>query len=393
MSWRRAQLSELVWLLQREAGALTDAMAADLAKPELEGWLTDIAAVRRDIQGVIRAVGSWANPRRVPVPWTLWPGRAEVVPEPLGTVLVIGPWNYPVRCLVLPLAFAIAAGNTAAVKPSELAPATSALLAELLPSYLDPRAVVVAEGGPAVADALLQQRWDHIFFTGSGRVGRLVMAAAARHLTPVTLELGGKNPAIVDHSADIEVAARRLVWGKFLNVGQTCVAPDYVLVHKSVEERLLAALAHQITDFYGPDPRLSPALGRVVNEAHMNRLLGMLEASKGRVVTGGSSNAAERYLSPTVLAEVAWDDPVMRDEIFGPVLPVLSYENVGEALSALKRTGETARTVRLRQQRRPGRAGHRRVIVRLCLCEPQRSTARRARVAVRWGWRQRDGRV
>ncbi len=336
MSWRRAQLSELVWLLQREAGALTDAMAADLAKPELEGWLTDIAAVRRDIQGVIRAVGSWANPRRVPVPWTLWPGRAEVVPEPLGTVLVIGPWNYPVRCLVLPLAFAIAAGNTAAVKPSELAPATSALLAELLPSYLDPRAVVVAEGGPAVADALLQQRWDHIFFTGSGRVGRLVMAAAARHLTPVTLELGGKNPAIVDHSADIEVAARRLVWGKFLNVGQTCVAPDYVLVHKSVEERLLAALAHQITDFYGPDPRLSPALGRVVNEAHMNRLLGMLEASKGRVVTGGSSNAAERYLSPTVLAEVAWDDPVMGDEIFGPVLPVLSYENVGEALSALK---------------------------------------------------------
>ena len=169
VSWRRAQLSELVWLLEREAGALTDAMAADLAKPELEGWLTDVAAVRRDIEGVIREVGSWANPRRVPVPWTLWPGRAEVVPEPLGAVLVIGPWNYPVRCLVLPLAFAIAAGNTVAVKPSELAPATSALLGELLPSYLDPQAVVVAEGGPEVADALLQQRWDHIFFTGGGR--------------------------------------------------------------------------------------------------------------------------------------------------------------------------------------------------------------------------------
>jgi aldehyde dehydrogenase (NAD+) len=334
--WRRAQLSELVWLLEREAGALTDAMAADLAKPELEGWLTDVAAVRRDIEGVIREVGSWANPRRVPVPWTLWPGRAEVVPEPLGTVLVIGPWNYPVRCLVLPLAFAIAAGNTAAVKPSELAPATSALLAELLPSYLDPQAVVVSEGGPEVADALLQQRWDHIFFTGGGRVGRLVMAAAARHLTPVTLELGGKNPAIVDHSADIEVAARRLVWGKFLNAGQTCVAPDYILVHKSIEEPLLAALVHQITHFYGADPRLSPAFGRIVNEAHMDRLLGVLEASKGRVVTGGRSNAAERYLSPTVLAEVSWDDPVMQDEIFGPVLPVLTYENVGEALSALK---------------------------------------------------------
>ncbi len=335
VSWRRAQLSELIWLLRREAGALTDAMAADLGKPEFEGWLTDIAAVRRDIEGITRHVASWAAPRRVPVPWTLWPGRAEVVPEPLGAVLVIGPWNYPVRCVVLPLAFAIAAGNTTAVKPSELAPATSALLAELLPSYLDQRAVIVAEGGHAVADALLQQQWDHIFFTGSGQVGRLVMAAAARHLTPVTLELGGKNPAIVDHSADVEVAARRIVWGKFLNAGQTCVAPDFVLVHKSVEEPLLSALAKRVAAFYGADPRLSPAFGRVVNAAHMARLLEMLSATKGRVVTGGSSDAAERYLSPTILAEVGWDDPSMQDEIFGPVLPVLSYENIGEVLTAL----------------------------------------------------------
>ena len=222
------------------------------------------------------------------VPWTLWPGRAEVVPEPLGAVLVIGPWNYPVRCLVLPLAFAIAAGNTAAVKPSELAPATSALLAGLLPSYLDERAVAVAEGGPQVADALLEQRWDQFFSPAAARVGRLVMAAAARHLTPVTLELGGKNPAIVDHSADIEVAARRLAWGKFLNAGQTCVAPDYILVHKSIEEPLLAALVDQVSDFYGADPRLSPALGRVVNDAHMERLLELLKATKGRVVTGGA---------------------------------------------------------------------------------------------------------
>jgi aldehyde dehydrogenase (NAD+) len=335
VSWRRAQLNELVWLLRREAGALTDAMAADLGKPELEGWLTDIAAVRRDIEGVARHVASWSAPRRVPVPWTLWPGRAQVVPEPLGAVLVLGPWNYPVRCVVLPLAFAIAAGNTAAVKPSELAPATSALLAELLPSYLDPRAVIVAEGGHGVADALLQEQWDHIFFTGSGQVGRLVMAAAARHLTPVTLELGGKNPAIVDHSADVDVAARRIVWGKFLNAGQTCVAPDYVLVHKSIEEQLLYALAKRVTGFYGADPKLSPAFGRVVNAAHMARLVEMLSATKGRVVIGGSSDAAERYLSPTILAEVSWDDPVMQDEIFGPVLPVLGYENIGEVLGAL----------------------------------------------------------
>jgi aldehyde dehydrogenase (NAD+) len=310
-------------------------MAADLGKPELEGWLTDIAAVRRDIEGVRRQVASWAAPRRVAVPWTLWPGRAEVVPEPLGAVLVIGPWNYPVRCLVLPLAFAIAAGNSAAVKPSELAPATSAVLAELLPSYLDDRAVAVVEGGPAVADALLQQPWDHIFFTGSGRVGRAVMAAAARQLTPVTLELGGKNPAIVDHSADLGTAARRIVWGKFLNAGQTCVAPDYVLVHKSVEEPLIRALVKQVAAFYGADPRLSPAFGRVVNNAHLQRLLGMLESTKGRLVAGGNANEGDRYLSPTVLAEVSWDDPVMQEEIFGPVLPVLSYDNISEALSGI----------------------------------------------------------
>jgi aldehyde dehydrogenase (NAD+) len=310
-------------------------MADDLGKPELEGWLTDIAAVRRDIQGIVRQVGSWAAPRRVPVPWTMRPGRAEVVPEPLGTVLVIGPWNYPVRCVALPLAFAIAAGNTVAVKPSELAPATSALLAELLPSYLDERAVTVAEGGPTVAATLLQQQWDHIFFTGSGRVGRLVMAAAAHHLTPVTLELGGKNPAVVDHSADIDVTARRLVWGKFLNAGQTCVAPDHILVHKSVEEPLLAALVRWVGAFYGADPRLSPALGRVVNDAHLGRLVEMLGSTKGRVVTGGSWDAATRFMAPTVLAEVSRDDDVMQDEIFGPILPVLSYENIGEVLATL----------------------------------------------------------
>ena len=336
VAWRCDQLAELTRLLRHEVPTLTDAMATDLGKPELEGWLTDIAAVRRDIEGILHHVARWAAPRPVAVPWTLWPGRAQVVPEPLGAVLIISPWNYPVRCLVLPLAFAIAAGNTAAVKPSELAPATSAALAKLLPSYLDDRAIEVAEGGPEVAESLLDQRWDHIFFTGSGRVGRLVMAAAARHLTPVTLELGGKNPAIVDASADLDVAARRIVWGKFLNAGQTCVAPDYVLVHSSVEEQFLGAVVARVRDFFGADPRLSPALGRVVNEAHMRRLLGMLRDTQARLVTGGGSLEAEHYLAPTVLAGVSWEDAVMQEEIFGPVLPVLAYNELGEALSALK---------------------------------------------------------
>jgi aldehyde dehydrogenase (NAD+) len=335
LEWRREQLSALVRLLRDEAGALTDAMAADLGKPELEGWLTDVAAVRHDIEGALRHLGTWASPRRVRVPWRLWPGQAEIVPEPLGAVLVIGPWNYPVRCVVLPLAFALAAGNTAAVKPSELAPATSAALARLLPEYLDERAVSVVEGGPKVAEGLLRQRWDHIFFTGGAKVGRLVMAAAARHLTPVTLELGGKNPAIVDQGVDVEVAARRIVWAKFLNAGQTCVAPDYVLVDARVQEPLLAAMAKTLNKFYGSDPQQNGAFGRVVNDAHMARLLKMLQSTKARVVTGGGSAASDRYLAPTLLADLEWDDAVMEEEIFGPVLPVISYGNLDEALVEL----------------------------------------------------------
>jgi len=336
LDWRREQLGGLVRLLRQDASTLTDAMAADLGKPELEGWLTDVAAVRRDIEGIHRHVDAWAAPRPVRVPWRLQPGRAQIVPEPLGAVLVIGPWNYPVRCLVLPLAFALAAGNAVAVKPSELAPATSAALAALLPAYLDGRAVSVIEGGPKVAEDLLRQRWDHIFFTGGAKVGRLVMAAAARYVTPVTLELGGKNPAIVDHSVDVDVVARRIVWAKFLNAGQTCVAPDYVLVDNRIEEPLLAAMTKTLAKFYGGDPHQSRAFGRVVNDAHMERLLKMLRATKARVVTGGASAASDRYLAPTVLADLNWDDPVMEEEIFGPLLPVLSYSHLDDALSELK---------------------------------------------------------
>ena len=262
-------------------------MAADLGKPELEG-VADRRSRRaqghRGDPAPPRQLGGFQAPPRCR-------GRSALAgprwyPEPLGAVLVIRPWNYPVRCLVLPLAFAIAAGNTVAVKPSELAPATSRALARLLPDYLDGEALKVVEGGPDVAAGLLEERWDHVFFTGSGRVGRLVMAAAARHATPVTLELGGKNPAIVDHTADAATAARRLAWGKFLNAGQTCVAPDYVLVDRRIEAQLLAELVRRVRDFYGPDPRTSPDLARIVNEAQVQRLQSLLEASKGRVVTG-----------------------------------------------------------------------------------------------------------
>ena len=337
LQWRRRQLDRLVLMLRHDAGTLTDAMAADMGKPELEAWLTDVAAVRRDIEGIARHLDGWAAPQAVPVPWPLWPGRAQTVPEPLGAVLVIGPWNYPVRCVVLPLAFALAAGNTAAVKPSELAPATSAVLARLLPAYLDDAAVSVAEGGPDVARSLLEQRWDHVFFTGSGRVGRLVMTAAARHLTPVTLELGGKNPAIVGSPRDVDVVARRLTWGKFLNAGQTCVAPDYALVARAAERPLVEAVVRQLSKFYGDGPGPSPDLARVVNQAHMDRLVGLVRATQGRVVVGGTWDGPSRYFAPTVVADVSWDDPLMQEEIFGPVLPIVTYDDIDDALVELNR--------------------------------------------------------
>jgi len=335
LAWRRNALSQLARMLRDEADQFTAAMAEDMGKPEVEAWLTDVAAVAKDIDGILHHLDGWAGGRQVAVPWTLRPGRAQVIPEPLGAVLVIGPWNYPVRCLVLPLAFALAAGNTVAVKPSELAPATSDVLARLLGRYLDPQAVAVAQGGPEVAQELLGQRWDHIFFTGGGRVGRLVMAAAAHHLTPVTMELGGKNPAIVDHTADVEVAARRLVWGKFLNAGQTCVAPDHVLVDRRVEGALLAAIVKRINQFYGDDPLTSGSLARVVNQAHLARLMELLATTKGRTVTGGTAVPGQLYLAPTVVADVSWDDPLMGDEIFGPVLPIVAYDSVDEVLGQL----------------------------------------------------------
>lgn len=335
LAWRHGQLQALVSMLRQGSQALTQAMHEDLGKPAVEAWLTDVAAVRKDVEVAEDHIDRWAAPRRVPVPWALQPAKAEVVPEPLGVALIIGPWNYPVRCLALPLAAALAAGNTVALKPSELAPATSSALARLVGEYLDPEAVTVVEGGPQVAQGLLGQRWDHIFFTGGGRVGRLVMQAAAAHLTPVTLELGGKNPALVTDQADIAAAARRIVWGRFLNAGQTCAAPDFVLVDEHAKERLVEALARRVREFYGAGPAHSADFGRVVNEAHVDRLMALLGRTAGKVVTGGEVDRAHRYLAPTIVSDVAWDDALMEDEIFGPVLPVVSYRALAEALEEL----------------------------------------------------------
>jgi aldehyde dehydrogenase (NAD+) len=312
---------------------ITAALAADLGKPWMEAFGAEVAFTVTEIDQALKHLDRWTSPTKVRVPMTLKPGSARVVPEPLGTVLVISPWNYPLQLLLAPLVPALAAGNTAVLKPSEVAPHTSDLIAELVPRYLDERAVQVVTGGVEETSALLQERFDHIFYTGSGTVGRLVMAAAAKHLTPVTLELGGKSPTIVAADADLDVAARRIAWGKFLNAGQTCVAPDYVLVEEQVEAPFLDALVTAIRDFYGDDPARSPDYCRIVNERHWNRLYALLDCEGYEAtVVGGTGDRVARYLAPTVLSGVKPDARVMQDEIFGPILPVLPVADVEEAI-------------------------------------------------------------
>ena len=331
LDWRRSQLKALRALLTERESELLDALSTDLGKPRLEAWATDIGFVINEIDHASKHLRRWTKPARVRTPMATKPSKARVVREPLGLVLIIAPWNYPVQLALSPLVGAIAAGNVAVLKPSEVASATSAVLARLLPEYLDPDAVAVVEGAVPETQALLAQRWDHIFYTGNGRVGRVVMEAATPHLTPVTLELGGKSPAIIDASANLEVAARRIAWGKFLNAGQTCIAPDYVLVARGLEDRFIELLRRCVFDFYGQDPKASPDFARIVNGAHFERLVKLLDS--GTPAVGGDHDATTRYIAPTVLRDVTPESPVMQDEIFGPILPVIPIADAAEGIA------------------------------------------------------------
>lgn len=340
-AWRQAQLRSLARGLRVAGSDLLDALATDLRRPTVEAWTTDLAPPAAEAAYLARHLEEWSWPARVRVPLHLQPGRAWVQPEPRGVVLVLAPWNYPVQLTLQPLAAALAAGNTVALKPSELAPATAAALASFVERHLDPQAVRVVLGGPEVAASLLSERWDHIFFTGSGTTAQKVLRAAAEQLTSVTLELGGKSPAIVTSSADVASAARRVAWGKFLNAGQTCVAPDYVAVQRDVAEAFCRALSQSITDFYGADPRNSPDFGRIINDRHLHRLAALLaQRGQARIVAGGQIVEAERYVAPTVLDGVGWDDPIMADEIFGPILPVLTFDDLDDLVATLNRRPE-----------------------------------------------------
>lgn len=333
LEFRLAQLRRLHDALETHEALLLRALEADLHRPGPEAWFSELALVASEIRHALRHLRTWMKPQRRSVPWLAWPGCAWVQPEPLGVALILGPWNYPVQLLLLPLVGAMAAGNCAVLKPSEFAPQSAEAIARLIGETFPEHYVAVCPGGRDVAEALLGERFDKIFFTGGATAGRAVMAAAARHLTPVTLELGGKCPCIVCADAPLEVTARRIAWGKFMNAGQTCVAPDFVLVESPLHQPLVGALQEAVREFYGDDPQQSPHYGRIVNRRHFERLSDLLGA--GRIVFGGQRNAETRYFAPTILTDVPLDAPVMQEEIFGPILPVLAFNNLEEALGLL----------------------------------------------------------
>jgi aldehyde dehydrogenase (NAD+) len=333
MEFRRAQLRKLLDALAARESDLLAALHADLRKSAVDAYTTELGFVLGEIRHAIRHLPAWMADDRRRTPLLAWPARAFVRPEPFGVALIIGPWNYPLQLLLAPLVAAIAAGNCCVLKPSEFAPHTAQAIDELIRATFAPDFITVVQGDHELAGQLLLEKHDKIFFTGGGSTGRAVMAAAARHLTPVTLELGGKSPCIVAADAPLEIAARRIVWGKFMNAGQTCVAPDHAFVDRRVAPAFLEALRNAIHDFHGEDPRQSAAFGRIINRRHFDRIVGLLDC--GRTVTGGSHDADDLYISPTVLTDVPPDAPVMREEIFGPVLPVVEFGDIGEVLAHL----------------------------------------------------------
>lgn len=312
-----------------------DALKQDLGKPLHEAYPAEVGLVYDELKHTISSLKRWAKPTKVSSPVVLWPVSAYRQPEPLGTALIISPWNYPFQLAISPLVGAIGAGCNVVMKPSELSPATSAVMAECLTAaFGDDGFVQVVQGDAEVSKALLAEKWDIIFFTGSTRVGQVVMEAAAKHLTPVVLELGGKSPTIIDEQVDLDIAARRVAWGKFYNAGQTCIAPDYVLVHKNVKSAFVDALGKTIREFFGENPQASADYARIISSRHFDRLLTLMKG--GTVAHGGQSDAASKYIAPTILTDVKLTSQLMQEEIFGPLLPILEVESIEAAIQFVK---------------------------------------------------------
>lgn len=330
VKFRKKQLIKLKEMITDNESQILAALRDDLNKSDMEGYLTEVGFVLNELDYMIKRLERFASPKAVKTPIAYFSSKSYIMSEPYGVVLILSPWNYPFQLTMAPLVGAIAAGNCVIIKPSEHSPHTTALIDELITEFFDERYIKVIQGEIPQTQVLLKEKFDYIFFTGGTSVGKIVMESAARHLTPVTLELGGKSPCIVEGDVDVELTAKRIAWGKFLNAGQTCVAPDYLLVHSNIKEAFLDALRMVIHDFYDGDPKESKHYARIINEKHFDRLLGLLDG--GDIVLGGEVDRGELYIAPTILDNVKSDHKLMNEEIFGPLLPIITYTHIEEAV-------------------------------------------------------------
>ncbi len=336
--FRIKQLQNLKKVIKKFEPRITKALNDDLGKPAFETYLSEVGFVLLDLSHSIKDLKKWMKPKRIKTPLILQPASSKIYYSPLGVNLIIAPFNYPFQLAISPLIAAIAAGNTAIIKTSELTPCVSEVVHELIDEAFESEYVAHIEGAVPETTLLLQQQFNHIFFTGSPRVGSIVMSAAAKHLTPVTLELGGKSPCVVEHDANIDIAVKRIVYGKFLNAGQTCVAPDYVMVHKDIKEEFIKALSARVSKTFGEDAATSKDYGRIINQHHLKRLVALIDNSK--VVVGGQYNEEDKFLAPTVMQNVSLHDKVMQEEIFGPILPVLEYNKLDDVFDVVKQLSQ-----------------------------------------------------
>lgn len=322
---RKEKLKKFSHVISLHENDIIEALHKDFGKPAFEAYLTEINVVQSDLKDTIKNIHAWAKPKKVRASILNFPSSDYIYTEPYGKTLIISPWNYPFQLAICPLIAAYAAGNSIVLKPSELTPHTSSLISKIIRETFDVKEVVAVLGDAEIAKSQLAKRWDYIFFTGSPAVGKEIAKAAAGNLTPVTLELGGKNPCIIDKNANLQIAAKRIVWGKFINAGQTCIAPDYLLIHKEVKTKFIRLLQQEIINAYGEDPKLSPDFTRIINKKHFLRLVGMIDEAK--TITGGIHDEESLYIAPTLIDEPSFDSAIMKDEIFGPLLPLISYEN------------------------------------------------------------------
>ena len=391
LAWRKAQLEAVRQLFLQNHDELCDALWKDLRRNVVDADLMDVDYNVKEADYALKHLDAWTTNERVHTPLVFQPGHVRIRRDPLGVTLIISAWNEPFMLLFAPLVAAFAAGNTAVLKPSEIATACSTAAARLVPKYFDPRAATVIEGAVPETTALLAQKWDLIFFTGSPGVGKIVHEAAAKHLTPCVLELGGKNPTIVHSSADLKTAARRIAYGRYMNSGHICTAPDHVLIWPEVKDAFVKCMAEAVREFYGEDPKASPDYGRVINQANFDRLARLL--SSGKAAVGGQTDASQRYIAPTVLVDVSLDSPIMKEEVFGPILPVLEIDSAEAVITWVNERPAPLGLYIFAEDRRFHRTDIGRDTIGRCGDQRLCDTPPDPRASLRWGRQLRNGQI